>query len=337
MHPVIQARHVLAHALFYFVERPTRLADYGVAFNTAAMLLVTAWLLLLTTLMAAASLAQALRRGCSKTTGALRPVGRGRGGLLAAADPRGFSFGTNTSDSSGEFGAAEPSRRHACLQLPAAGASGQTASTAAAEGQQQLLLLPPAAQHSSSEPLVCRAAALCWRAWLRGRAAALTVTPLQSWCVALPLTLLLHSCCPPPAVCTGPADTTTDAAASAVVAVAATAATISGAAGLSSSPGSTAATAGVYGSHCALVAPPQLLPSSPSANSVAPPSWRRLGSYQLVMGAVQRPVWDMALTALLMDGMRVRACLMQRLPACACATSLYARACSSCLYICMPP
>eukprot|EP00198_Chlamydomonas_reinhardtii_P000615 XP_001689950.1 predicted protein [Chlamydomonas reinhardtii] len=215
-----QARHVLAHALFYFVERPTRLADYGVAFNTAAMLLVTAWLLLLTTLMAAASLAQALRRGCSKTTGALRPVGRGRGGLLAAADPRGFSFGTNTSDSSGEFGAAEPSRRHACLQLPAAGASGQTASTAAAEGQQQLLLLPPAAQHSSSEPLVCRAAALCWRAWLRGRAAALTVTPLQS--------------------------------------------------------------------------------------CVAPPSWRRLGSYQLVMGAVQRPVWDMALTALLMDGMRLR-------------------------------
>ncbi|KAG2444497.1 hypothetical protein HXX76_001246 [Chlamydomonas incerta] len=287
---VAQARHVLAHALFYFVERPARLADFGVAFNTAAMLLVTAWLLLLSVLLAAAALAQASRRRCSRNSGGWRPAGRGR----APADPRGFSGSSKASlllESS-------PADGQPLLDGGSAGVSSCQAPTAAAGQQQQpqpqlLLLPPPQAAAHPREPLVCRVAALCWRAWLRGRTTALTVTPLQSWCVALPLTLLLHSygCCPP-AIRSNPS---AEAAASAVAAAAAAAG--SGAVIPSSGAGSAAG-----GAACALAAQ-GLLSLVPDA---AAPAWRRLGSYQLVMGAVQRPVWDMAVTALLMDGMRLR-------------------------------
>ncbi|KXZ42638.1 hypothetical protein GPECTOR_128g541 [Gonium pectorale] len=124
-----QARHVLAHALFYFVARDLALRDFGVLFNILAMMAVTLWLLAL-----------------AATSADKRPAGRS------------------------------------------------------------------------------------WRSWLRWRGPALCVTPLLSWCLALPATLL----------------------------------------------------------------------------AAGPGRWWRLGSYQLVAGAVERPAWDMVVMVLMTSGMRLR-------------------------------
>ncbi|KAG2447236.1 hypothetical protein HYH02_007976 [Chlamydomonas schloesseri] len=327
------ARHVLAHPLFYALVRPARLGDWGVAFNTAAMLLVTTWLLLLSVLLVAAASGSAGSSSANRPVCSSGPAGcRGSTATAAAAaaDPRGscstttyLSSGSSSNCSWGNASAASevsflpvrkpqpPLEANGSTQLPHHPHQHQHPQQH--QHQRQVVLLPPPPGTAS----VCRAAELAWRVWLRCRTAALTVTPLQSWCVALPLTLLLHStrhgCCAP------------NGAAGCAVA------------GASSCGGVGAAAARTYGGAqqgtTLPAAPQQLLllppsmPSSPSSaprgciysvhpsyscsscgpcSSICSSSWRLLGSYQLVVGAVRRPVWDMALTALLMDGMRLR-------------------------------